>query len=254
MNTYECTDPNTGDTFRTSTKLHKGAATIFTDGINSKACWFKSVNAALADVEKWGTTLAANFMKVDPAELEELQKKLTSKTGGKPNGGWGIARITQELDTIAEAEAAADRRKIERQRDEEVKKLRLAIRGTMADFCDALGGASYGSDEYFLRMALRWLRDEKDDWLKALVQFNDNANRSPTYAMEHIDGMFELAALVEVHDNVEIMFDAGWHIDEIETESARMVGNYMRHHRSNKIDQAKADAWWAFQDMLTRRF
>lgn len=252
IHTYEVTDPNTGIIYRTTTKLRKQAATIFTDAEgNSKVGWFKDEKSALADVARWGTVLGTAFTEEDPAKLEELTTAYSAATGDvKINSTWGVSKLAQELEAIEEREARNHRQKLKEELEAAVKAARREARGTMEEFCDAMGGQTVGSPEYHFRSALRWLRVQKSDWEINLRTFIRSAEDDPVRA---VDRMFPVmnknVALVEVHDNVQAMFNNGWHRDEIAAEVTRTVSGYLRVQSLNK-----AAAWWAFQDMLSNRF
>jgi hypothetical protein len=141
----------------------------------------------------------------------ELRSKYESLAGIRPHGGWGVARLEEEI-RILEAkkqarEDARAQREAEEARVKAEREARILARGSVSDFLEGRVSAFEGDDK--LRWALRTALRSIDRGAEARKELAAKIAYDPIHAMSWSKSYFKVFAEAAVAGELLSFFEAG---------------------------------------------
>lgn len=166
---------------------------------------------------------------------------------------WTLETWIKKVVEEATRRETAERQRVEREAAETARKAKLAAeaerRGTLESFVERASDMS--EEDRMVGFSLRRFVADMQAWEHKLVEFKNNLDKHPTYALSWSGEVFAAAAVNEVAVEVKSYFEAGVEMAEIADHAlrqalrgARNLGNSRSTSNcSNLVDDAKTKAW-----------
>jgi hypothetical protein len=183
----------------------------------------------------------------------ELLAQFETLSGYTADGRWSVQRLAEKVEelTKAAAEKAAQKAAEEKEKQiaNEIRKARIAARGSVNDFVELWSSSTASDDDRAFAYSLRRALHDIEREAKEIERFTEELRKSPTYALSWSKGLFELSGKAVVAHEMINWFEHGATFKEwLEHATDQAIGkarspSMSTSPTSNLMDTYIAAAW-----------